>query len=216
LSTWIYRIAARGAGRLVGAGSCTRCVDLLMREPPPSDSAMVAEQTARVSSCWRLLERLPPRSGWRWSCSRLKGFLSTRSEVGLRPTPLSRLHHARAELLRWPSGGLRDRSTLLDVLATRRGRAAPRTDDARGVHLTRWRCGGRVGRLAYVEPEVRHPRWSGFAGGVACSTMPGRRCGDAVAAINRHRSAQRRLFAGTTAPDTTTAKQAAPGLIPDR
>ncbi|HET6283687.1 MAG TPA: hypothetical protein VFH73_22215, partial [Polyangia bacterium] len=27
------------------------------------------------------------------------------------------------------------------------------------------------GKVAYVEPEVRHPRWFWFAGGVACSAM---------------------------------------------
>ena len=80
LSTWIYRIAARGANRLVQRRRLNALLStLLLREPPPAPGPDPSEKTARVHLLDDLLKRLHPRSGWCWCCSRSKGCRSRRS-----------------------------------------------------------------------------------------------------------------------------------------
>jgi RNA polymerase sigma-70 factor (ECF subfamily) len=102
LSTWIYRIAARGAGRsrqrrrLHGLLS-----SLLMREPPPPPEADASERTARLQLLDDLIGRLSEKK-------RLVLVLFEIEELGVdeiakiagcpENTVWSRLHHARAEL----------------------------------------------------------------------------------------------------------------------
>jgi RNA polymerase sigma-70 factor (ECF subfamily) len=104
LSTWIYRIAARGAGRLVRRRRLHALVStLLMREPPPGDSSDVAEQTARVHLLDTLLERLPPKKRLALVLFEIEGLpVDEIAKIAGCPTNTvwSRLHHARAELLK--------------------------------------------------------------------------------------------------------------------
>lgn len=104
LSTWIYRIAARGAGRLVRRRKLHVLVStLLMREPPPADSSDVAEQTARVHLLDGLLERLPPKKRLALVLFEIEGLpVEEIAKIAGCPTNTvwSRLHHARAELLK--------------------------------------------------------------------------------------------------------------------
>jgi RNA polymerase sigma-70 factor (ECF subfamily) len=104
LSTWIYRIASRGAGRLVRRRRLQALVStLLLREPPPGDSADVAEQTARVHLLDTLLERLPPKKRLVLVLFEIEGVpVEEIAKIVECPvnTVWSRLHHARAELLK--------------------------------------------------------------------------------------------------------------------
>jgi RNA polymerase sigma-70 factor (ECF subfamily) len=103
LSTWIYRIAARGVGRLVRRRRLQALVStLLMREPPAAAAMDVAEQTARVHLLDQLLEKLPPKKRLVLILFEIEGLpVEEIAKVVGCPenTVWSRLHHARTELL---------------------------------------------------------------------------------------------------------------------
>src|SRR5262245_38435529 len=59
LSTWIYRIAARGAGRTLQRRRLQSLLSaLLIREPPPPPAADASERTARLQLLDDLIGRL--------------------------------------------------------------------------------------------------------------------------------------------------------------
>jgi RNA polymerase sigma-70 factor (ECF subfamily) len=102
LSTWIYRIAARGAGRAVQRRRLQTLVStMLMREPPAPPAADPSERTARLQLLDELIKRLSPKK-------RLVLVLFEIEELPVEEiakiagcpenTVWSRLHHARAEL----------------------------------------------------------------------------------------------------------------------
>jgi RNA polymerase sigma-70 factor (ECF subfamily) len=102
LSTWIYRIAARGAGRAVQRRRLQSLIStLLMREPPPPPTDDPSERTARLQLLDDLISRLSPKK-------RLVLVLFEIEELPVEEiakiagcpenTVWSRLHHARAEM----------------------------------------------------------------------------------------------------------------------
>jgi RNA polymerase sigma-70 factor, ECF subfamily len=102
LSTWIYRIAARGAGRAVQRRRLQAMIStLLMREPAPAPTADPSERTARLQLLDDMIGRLSPKK-------RLVLVLFEIEELPVdeiakiagcpENTVWSRLHHARAEL----------------------------------------------------------------------------------------------------------------------
>jgi RNA polymerase sigma-70 factor, ECF subfamily len=102
LSTWIYRIAARGAGRAQQRRRMQALLSaLLVREPPPPPAADASERTSRLQLLGELIARLSPKK-------RLVLVLFEIEELGVdeiakiagcpENTVWSRLHHARAEL----------------------------------------------------------------------------------------------------------------------
>jgi RNA polymerase sigma-70 factor (ECF subfamily) len=102
LSTWIYRIAARGAGRAVQRRRLQSLIStLLMREPPPPPADDPSERTARLQLLDDLIGRLSPKK-------RLVLVLFEIEELPVEEiakiagcpenTVWSRLHHARAEM----------------------------------------------------------------------------------------------------------------------
>lgn len=102
LSTWIYRIAARGAGRAVQRRRLQALVStMLMREPPAPPAPDASERTARLQLLDDLIKRLSPKK-------RLVLVLFEIEELPVEEiakiagcpenTVWSRLHHARADL----------------------------------------------------------------------------------------------------------------------
>ena len=102
LSTWIYRIAARGAGRAMRRRRMHAVLSsLLLREPEPAPGPDPVERTARLVVLDALLTRLSPKK-------RLVLVLFEIEELPIdeiakiagcpENTVWSRLHHARAEL----------------------------------------------------------------------------------------------------------------------
>jgi RNA polymerase sigma-70 factor (ECF subfamily) len=102
LSTWIYRIAARGAGRAMRRRRLhTMLATLLLREPAPPPDPDPSERSARLAALDRLLRRLSPKK-------RLVLVLFEIEELPVdeiakiagcpENTVWSRLHHARSEL----------------------------------------------------------------------------------------------------------------------
>jgi RNA polymerase sigma-70 factor, ECF subfamily len=102
LSTWIYRIAARGAGRSLQRRRLQSLLStLLMREPPPPPEPDPSERTARIELLDDLVGRLSPKK-------RLVLVLFEIEELPVdeiakiagcpENTVWSRLHHARADL----------------------------------------------------------------------------------------------------------------------
>ena len=102
LSTWVYRIAARGANRLVQRRRLQSLLStLLMREPPPPPSADPSEQTARLHLLDGLLQRLHPKKRTVLVLFEIEGLpVDEISKIVGCPenTVWSRLHHARTEL----------------------------------------------------------------------------------------------------------------------
>jgi RNA polymerase sigma-70 factor (ECF subfamily) len=103
LSTWIYRIAARGAGRAVQRRRLQSMIaTLLLREPPPPPASDPSERTARLQLLDDLIKRLSAKK-------RLVLVLFEIEELPVdeiariagcpENTVWSRLHHARAELV---------------------------------------------------------------------------------------------------------------------
>jgi RNA polymerase sigma-70 factor (ECF subfamily) len=103
LSTWIYRIAARGAGRAMRKRRMHGLLaTLLLREPTPAPDPDPSERSARLQVLDELLERLSPKK-------RLVLVLFEIEELPVEEiakvagcpenTVWSRLHHARTELL---------------------------------------------------------------------------------------------------------------------
>ena len=102
LSTWIYRIAARGAGRAMRRRRMQGLLStLLMREPPPPPDPDPSERSARLATLDSMLQRLSPKK-------RLVLVLFEIEELPVEEiariagcpenTVWSRLHHARSEL----------------------------------------------------------------------------------------------------------------------
>ena len=102
LSTWIYRIAARSANRLVQRRRVQALMStLLLREPPPPPDPDPSERSARLATLDSMLQRLSPKK-------RLVLVLFEIEELPVdeiariagcpENTVWSRLHHARAEL----------------------------------------------------------------------------------------------------------------------
>jgi RNA polymerase sigma-70 factor (ECF subfamily) len=102
LSTWIYRIAARGANRLVQRRRMHALLSaLLLREPPPAPGPDPAEKTARVHLLDDLLKRLNPKKRMVLVLFEIEGLpIEEIAKVVGCPenTVWSRLHHARTEL----------------------------------------------------------------------------------------------------------------------
>jgi RNA polymerase sigma-70 factor (ECF subfamily) len=103
LSTWIYRIAARGAGRSMQKRRMRAVLgSLLLREPPPLPEPDPSERSARLQMLDEMLNRLSPKK-------RLVLVLFEIEELPVEEiakvagcpenTVWSRLHHARSELL---------------------------------------------------------------------------------------------------------------------
>jgi RNA polymerase sigma-70 factor (ECF subfamily) len=102
LSTWIYRIAARGAGRAMRRRRMHGLLaTLLMREPAPPPDPDPSERSARLATLDSMLQRLSPKK-------RLVLVLFEIEELPVdeiariagcpENTVWSRLHHARSEL----------------------------------------------------------------------------------------------------------------------
>jgi RNA polymerase sigma-70 factor (ECF subfamily) len=102
LSTWIYRIAARGANRMVQRRRLHALLSsLLLREPPPPAPPDPSEQTARVHLLDNLLQRLHPKKRLVLILFEIEGLpIDEIARIAGCPenTVWSRLHHARTEL----------------------------------------------------------------------------------------------------------------------
>lgn len=104
LTTWIYRIAARGANRMVQRRR-TRALlqSLLQREPPPMPLPDPSEHAARLHLLQDLLARLDERKRTVLVLFEIEALpVSEIARIVDCPenTVWSRLHHARAELTR--------------------------------------------------------------------------------------------------------------------
>jgi RNA polymerase sigma-70 factor (ECF subfamily) len=109
LSTWIYRIASRHAGRL---GRRRRVRDvlstLLLREPPPPPPPDPAERAAEIHFVDRLLGRLSPKKRAVLVLFEIEGLpVDEIARIVDCPenTVWSRLHHARSEMVRLAKRG---------------------------------------------------------------------------------------------------------------
>jgi len=102
LSTWIYRIAARGANRMVQRRRLNALLStLLLREPAPAPGPDPSEKTARVHLLDDLLKRLHPKKRMVLVLFEIEGLpIDEIAKIVGCPenTVWSRLHHARAEL----------------------------------------------------------------------------------------------------------------------
>lgn len=104
LSTWIYRIAARHAVRLgrrrrVREFLCT----LAVREPPPAPAADPSERASQLHLLDRMLNKLNPKKRTVFVLFEIEGLRvdEIARVVGCpENTVWSRLHHARAEMLK--------------------------------------------------------------------------------------------------------------------
>lgn len=109
LSTWIYRIASRHAGRM---GRRRRLRDVLgtvlLREPPPPPVVDPAERAAEVHFIDRLLSKLSVKKRTVLVLFEVEGLrVDEIARIVDCPenTVWSRLHHARAELMRMARKG---------------------------------------------------------------------------------------------------------------
>lgn len=109
LSTWIYRIAARHAGRM---GRRRRVRDVLsavlLREPPPPPVPDPAERAAEVHFVDRLLAKLSPKKRTVLVLFEVEGLrVDEIARIVDCPenTVWSRLHHARSEMVRMAKRG---------------------------------------------------------------------------------------------------------------
>ncbi len=100
LSTWIYRITARTAGKMIQRRKAgTLLSTLLRREPPPAPDRDPADKAARGLLLERLLERLNPKKRMVLILFEIEG-LEVEEIARIAECPVntvwSRLHHARA------------------------------------------------------------------------------------------------------------------------
>lgn len=151
LSTWIFRIAARSAARLIRRTQLRRLMQgMLLREPMPSAVSDASEQTARTLTLERMLQRLSPKKRIVLVLFEIEGMpVEEIARVVGCPTNTvwSRLHHARAELTRMASkvgkgtgkggsktgavaGTVRSRTTRAAALAEERRLAAEQREAA--------------------------------------------------------------------------------------
>ncbi|HEX4405721.1 MAG TPA: sigma-70 family RNA polymerase sigma factor [Polyangia bacterium] len=102
LSTWIYRIAARGAGRAMRKRRVQSLLStLLMREPAPPPDPDPSERSARLATLDTLLNRLSPKKRLVLVLFEIEELpVDEISKIAGCPenTVWSRLHHARTEL----------------------------------------------------------------------------------------------------------------------
>lgn len=132
LSTWIFRIAARSAARLIRRAQLRRLMQgMLVREPTPSTVADASEQTARTLTLERMLQRLSPKKRIVLVLFEIEGMpVDEIARVVGCPTNTvwSRLHHARAELTRMASklgkGGSKTGAGASGAVSSRTARAA--------------------------------------------------------------------------------------------
>ena len=104
LSTWIYKIAARGTSRLLQRRKLQALLaTLLLREPPSPPAPDQSERTARLQILDTLLQRVDPKKRLVLILFELEGLSieEVARVVGCpQNTAWSRLHHARAQLLK--------------------------------------------------------------------------------------------------------------------
>jgi RNA polymerase sigma-70 factor (ECF subfamily) len=104
LSTWIYRIAARGAGRAMRRRKMRALLSsLLQQEPAPPPDPDPSERSARLAVLDDLLQRLSPKKRLVLVLFEIEELpVDEIAKVAGCPenTVWSRLHHARTDLLR--------------------------------------------------------------------------------------------------------------------
>jgi RNA polymerase sigma-70 factor (ECF subfamily) len=102
LSTWIYRIAARGAGRATRRRAMHKDhATLLLREPPPPPVPDPSERRARLAILDAMFQHLSPKKRLVLVLFELEEMaVHEIAEIAGCPenTVWSRLHHARSEL----------------------------------------------------------------------------------------------------------------------
>jgi len=103
LSTWIYRIAARHAIRLGRRRRTRENMRLLMIKEKPTVLVDPSERSTQVATLDRMLEKLPPKKRTVLVLFEIEGLSAKEiSDVVGCPenTVWSRLHHARAEMVK--------------------------------------------------------------------------------------------------------------------
>jgi RNA polymerase sigma-70 factor (ECF subfamily) len=103
LSTWIYRIAARHAIRLGRRRRTRELMRLTMLKEKPPVSADPSERTVHVATLDHMLAKLPPKKRTVLVLFEIEGLSAKEiSDVVGCPenTVWSRLHHARAEMVK--------------------------------------------------------------------------------------------------------------------
>ncbi len=109
LSTWIYRIAARHAGRMGHRRRMREMLGtLLLREPAPPPAPDPAERASQLNLVDTLLGRLSPKKRMVFVLFEVEGVSVTEIASILdcpENTVWSRLHHARTEMLRMAKKG---------------------------------------------------------------------------------------------------------------
>jgi RNA polymerase sigma-70 factor (ECF subfamily) len=104
LSTWIYRIAARHAVRLGRRRRVREFLSALaLREPPPPPAADPSERATHLHLLDRMLKKLNPKKRSVFVLFEIEGLRvdEIARVVGCpENTVWSRLHHARAEMLK--------------------------------------------------------------------------------------------------------------------
>ena len=103
LSTWIYRIAARHAGRTARRRKVrTLLSTLLVREPPPPPAADPSERSERLQLLDEMVGKLSPKKRLVLVLFEIEGVpIEEVAKIAGCPenTAWSRLHYARAELM---------------------------------------------------------------------------------------------------------------------
>ncbi len=111
LSTWIYRIAARHAGRMGRRRRVREILSaLVLREPPPAPAPDPSERAAHLHLLDSLLARLHPKKKTVFVLFEIEGVPVEEIAKMLdcpQNTVWSRLHHARADMLRMATKGAR-------------------------------------------------------------------------------------------------------------
>ena len=103
LSTWIYRIAARHAGRIARRRRVRGLLStLLVREPPPPPAADPSERSERLQMLDEMVSKLSAKKRLVLVLFEIEGMpIEEVAKVAGCPenTAWSRLHYARAELM---------------------------------------------------------------------------------------------------------------------
>lgn len=103
LSTWIYRIAARHAGRIARRRRVRGLLStLLVREPPPPPAPDPSERSERLQMLDEMVSKLSPKKRLVLVLFEIEGVpIEEVAKIAGCPenTAWSRLHYARAELM---------------------------------------------------------------------------------------------------------------------